>query len=92
MDRRDKLIFSNPASPPAEDDWVKIKYQFTMNYPANLAEEAEIAAKLAGITSRKTQLKVLSLVDNIDEELETIEEEMDTEGYNTDFPTNRTDE
>ncbi len=35
------------------DDWVKIDYHFTMNYPANLGDEAETAKNLEGITLRR---------------------------------------
>ena len=90
MNRRYKLIFSNPVSGMQKDAWVGIKYQFTSNYPANLLEESQIAGNLSGITSRETQLKVLSVVDNVQQEIERMEEEQDVAGYNTDYPTNRT--
>lgn len=90
MNRRYKLIFSHPRSGMKKDDWIKLHYQFTPNLPANLLDESEIAGNLSGITSRETQLKVLSVVDNVDEELHRIEEEQDVEGYQTDYPTNRT--
>ena len=90
MNRRYKLIFSNPVSGMKADDWVKLTYQFTQNIPANLLEESQIAGNLAGITSQQTQLKVLSIVDNVQQEIEQIEQEQDKEGYLTDYPTNRT--
>lgn len=77
MNRRYKLICDNPASKLKSDDWLKIKYTFTRNLPANLLEESEIAGKLAGITSKQTQLSVLSIVDNVNEEIEKIDEEQD---------------
>ncbi len=89
MNRRYKLIFSNPVSGMQKDAWVGIKYQFTPNYPANILEESQIAGNLAGITSHETQLKVLSIVDNVRQEIERMEEEQDNIGYNTDYPTNR---
>lgn len=84
MNRRYKMIAHNPASKMHEDDWLKIKYTFTRNFPANLLEESQIAGNLSGITSRETQLSVLSCVDNIKGELEKIEEEEDNGqgGYN----------
>ena len=78
MNRRYKLIFSNPVSGMQKDSWVGIKYQFTQNYPANILEESQIAGNLAGITSQETQLKVLSIVDNVQQELERIAEEEST--------------
>lgn len=89
MNRRYSLIFSNPASGMAKDGWVGLEYKFTQNYPANLSEEADVAGKLAGITSRETQLKVLSIVDDIDAEIKKMDEEQDPISYNTDFPTER---
>lgn len=89
MNRRYKLIFSNPVNSMKKDDWVKINYKFYQNIPANLLEESQIAANLSGITSRKTQLSVVSAVGNVDEELKQIEKENDPITYNTDYPTNR---
>lgn len=90
MNRRYKLIFSNPVSGMKKDGWVKLSYQFTQNFPANLLEESQIAGNLAGITSKQTQLKVLSVVDNVQNEIDQIEKEQDEDGYMTDYPTNRT--
>lgn len=90
MNRRYKLIFSNPVNSMKKDDWVKINYKFYQNIPANLLEESQIAKNLSGITSRKTQLSVVSAVDNVDEELKQIKKEDDPTTYNTDYPTNRT--
>lgn len=75
MNRRYKLLFSHPACKRSKDDWVQLSYQFTYNIPANLLEESQIAAGLEGIVSHETQLKILSCVDNVEEELEKIEEE-----------------
>ncbi|WP_392889112.1 phage portal protein [Eubacterium limosum] len=75
MNRRYKLIFSNPVSGMKENDWVKLKFKFTPNFPANILEESQIAGNLSGITSQKTQLKVLSVVDSVDEEIQQIEKE-----------------
>ena len=75
MNRRYKLLFSHPASKVPAEAWMDLEYQFTPNIPANILEEAQIAAQLEGITSHETQLKVLSVVDNIQDELDKIEEE-----------------
>lgn len=75
MNRRYRLIFSNPANKLSEDDFVKVKYHFSLNYPADIADEAETAGKLEGIVSKETQLKVLSIVDNAAEEVARMEEE-----------------
>lgn len=53
MNRRYRLIFSNPVSGMKKDDWVKIHPHFTPNFPANLQEEAEIAKNLEAWSARK---------------------------------------
>lgn len=75
MNRRYKLLFSHPASRVPADAWVQLHYHYTPNIPANMLEEAQIAAQLEGITSKETQLKVLSIVDSVVDELDKIEEE-----------------
>ena len=45
------------------------------NYPANLESEAEVAKSLEGVVSKETQLKALSLVDNVSDEIERLEAE-----------------
>ncbi len=77
MNRRYKLLFGHPlsrAKVPA-DAWVQLHYTFTPNIPANLLEEVQIAQGMEGITSHHTQLKSLSIVDNVQDELDRIEEE-----------------
>lgn len=75
MNRRYMLIFSNPVSGMKKDDWVKVKPIFTRNFPANILEETQIAVNLDGITSKQTQLGTLSIIDNVDKEIERIEKE-----------------
>lgn len=75
MNRRYKLIFSNPVSGMKKDDWVKLHYRFAPNFPANALEETQIAQNLDGIVSQETQLSVLSVVDNVQTEIQKIEQE-----------------
>ena len=75
MNRRYRLIFSNPVSGMKKDDWVKIHPHFTPNFPANLQEEAEIARNIDGLVSQETQLGVLSIVDNTTEEIKRMDDE-----------------
>lgn len=70
FDRRYKLLFGHPLSGMGDEDWVKLNYFFTQNYPTNIGDEADTAAKLSGIVSERTQLKTLSIVDDVDAELE----------------------
>lgn len=75
MNRRYKLLFGHPASKVQKDAWVQLRYQYTPNFPANLLEEVQIAAQMEGVTSHETQLKVISVVDDVQSELDKIEEE-----------------
>ena len=77
MNRRYKLIFSNPVSGMKKDDWVKLHYHFTPNFPANLLEESQIAQNMEGTVSKETQLSVLSIVDNVQAELDRIKTEQE---------------
>lgn len=79
MNRRYKLLFGHPASKVPADSWVKLHYKFTPNFPANLLEEAQIAAQMEGITSHETQLKALSIVDSVQEELDKIKKENESD-------------
>lgn len=75
MQRRYKLLFSHPTSKVTKDSWVQLHFVCTPNIPSNLLEEAQIAAQMEGITSQATQLSVLSIVDNVQDEMDRIEEE-----------------
>lgn len=75
MYNRYKMLFGHPASKVPADAWKQLRFTFTPNIPQNVLEETEIAKNLEGITSRATQLKSLSVVDDVQEELDKIEEE-----------------
>lgn len=78
MNRRWQLVASSPASRMPADAWKAITYRFTENLPKNLLEEVQAAAQMAGITSRETQLSVISAVDDPQTELQKIEAENGT--------------
>lgn len=90
MNRRYRLICSNPVTEAKADDWLFVDYQFTQNIPANQLEEAQIAAQLSGVVSKETQLKSLSIVDDAKDEIKKIDAEADKVSYSTDYPTDRT--
>ena len=78
MRDRYRIIFSSPVAQQhgvSKDAWAGIDIKFTANYPANLENEAEVAKNLEGIVSKETQLKVLSIVDNMADELDRLEQE-----------------
>ncbi len=51
-----------------------MRYHFTQNVPANILEKAQIANQLENVVSQETQLKVLSIVDNVQDEIKRIED------------------
>ncbi|MCB6599148.1 phage portal protein, partial [Erysipelatoclostridium ramosum] len=62
------------------DAWVGLEYKFTFNIPANITDEAQVASSLEGIISKETQLKVLSIVDDVQSEIDRLKnEEQDAE-------------
>lgn len=78
MNRRYRLIFSNPVSHTKgikADDFVKVHPHFTPNFPANVLEESQIAVNLEGIVSKETQLGILSIVNNVKDEIDKLEAE-----------------
>lgn len=77
MTRRYKILFSAPvaALKVGRDAWLNLDYTFTPNVPANVLEESEIAKNLEGIVPRETQLKVLSVVDNVQDAVKALDEE-----------------
>lgn len=84
MIRRFKMMFNVPTNFNVDpDEYLNIDYVFTRNIPNNIMEEAETAEKLAGITSKQTQLSVLSVVDNVQNELERIQKEKEGEAINS---------
>lgn len=75
MNLRYKTIFSNPVIPVRPDAWLEVGYTFTANYPKNVQDEATTAKNLDGIVTRETQLKVLSIVDDVQDEVERLKQE-----------------
>lgn len=73
--KRYKLFCSLSTNVPDRDAWRDVDIRTTRNLPKNVAEEAQTAAQLEGIVSKETQLKVLSVVDNVKDEMEKLNEE-----------------
>ena len=72
LNRRYELFSSLRTNVPEgmKDEWQNMEYKFTRNEPKNILEEAQTAAQLMGITSDETALSVLSVVSNVQTELE----------------------
>lgn len=75
LNHRYRHVFSNPLSGQNPRDWYKIDYKFTFSSPVNITDEVNAVKSLEGIVSKKTQLSLLSFVENVDEELAQIEKE-----------------
>ena len=78
MNQRYKVIFSHPLAQVhgiSATDWIGMKYTFTQNYPANVADEIDNAKNAEGIVSHRTQLEMISTVEDVDQELDRIAEE-----------------
>jgi SPP1 family phage portal protein len=60
-------------------DYTKLDLSYTRNIPVNLLDEAQTAVALSGITSKRTALGSLSVVEDVDEELARIEDEAENE-------------
>ena len=68
-----------PASD--KDAWVEVEYRFIRNIPRNVNDEAETARNLEGIISKESQLSILSIVDDVQTEMERIEKENELPEY-----------
>ncbi len=73
--KRYKIFCSLSTNVPDPDAWRQIDIKTTRNLPKNISEEAEAASMLDGLVSKETQLSVLSIVQNVTEEIEKLEKE-----------------
>lgn len=76
-------LSTNVRDPSAYED---IEIQFTRNLPRNIAEETQVAKNLEGVTSKETQLSVLSFVSDPKAEIEKMEEEESEKPKDFAFP------
>jgi SPP1 family phage portal protein len=81
-----RLVFGNPVNTISPDAWQDLKLTNSLNYPDDASDSADIATKLSGIVSHKTQLAILpaSIVPDIDAELLQIENENEIENESED--------
>lgn len=85
LNRRYELFSSLRTNVPEsmKNEWENLQYTFTRNEPKNILEEAQTASQLLGITSDETALSVLSIVGDVQQEINKIKAEkplMDFEG------------
>ena len=77
-----------PASD--KDSWVEVEYRFIRNIPRNIQDEAQTARDLEGVVSKELQLSTLSIVDDVQTEIERMEEERELPEYDFEVTTDRT--
>ena len=78
-----KCFTALPTNVPAsdKDSWVEVEYRFIRNIPRNVNDEAQTARDLEGIISKELQLSTLSIVDDVQTEMERIEKENELPEY-----------
>lgn len=85
MKKRYKLLCTLSTNVPNKDAYVDIEFTTSRNLPKNIFEESQTAKNLEGVVSKETQLKVLSIVDDVKEEIERIEKEQEKEDAKRDL-------
>ena len=78
-----KCFTALPTNVPAsdKDSWVEVEYRFIRNIPRNVNDEAQTARDLEGIIYKELQLSTLSIVDDVQTEIERIEKENELPEY-----------
>lgn len=75
LNRRYRVIMGHTLSPIPAESWLGLRYKMSFDIPANVSDEASIAKTLEGIVSKETQLSVLSVVENVKDEIDRLEDE-----------------
>ena len=75
LNARYKLYCSLSTNVSDPEAWKDIEYTFTRNEPKDIKEQAETANILKGITSEETALSVLSVVPDVQAEMDKIKKE-----------------
>lgn len=75
LNSRYKLYCELSTNVSKRDAWKDIEYTFTRNEPKDIKEQAETANILMGITSQETALSVISVIPDVQTEMEKIKEE-----------------
>lgn len=75
LTKRYKLFCTITTNGLKEDDWQGIEITTSRNLPKNRLEEAQTAQALDGLVSHETQLSVLSIVKNPNDEIEKMNKE-----------------
>ncbi|GAA5430030.1 phage portal protein [Lactococcus lactis] len=75
LNSRYKLFCELSTNVSNREAWKDIEYTFTRNEPKDIKEQAETASILAGITSQETALSVISVIPDVQAEMEKIKKE-----------------
>ncbi|AAK38049.1 phage portal protein [Lactococcus cremoris] len=75
LNSRYKLFCELSTNVSNKDSWKDIEYTFTRNEPKDIKEQAETANILMGITSQETALSVISVIPDVQAEMEKIKKE-----------------
>ena len=75
LNSRYKLYCELSTNVSNKDAWKDIEYTFTRNEPKDIKEQAETANILKGITSEETALSVISVIPDVQAEMEKIKKE-----------------
>lgn len=75
LNSRYKLYCELSTNVSNRDAWKDIEYTFTRNEPKDIKEQAETANILMGITSQETALSVISVISDVQTEMEKIKKE-----------------
>lgn len=75
LNSRYKLFCELSTNVSNRDTWKDIEYTFTRNEPKDIKEQAETANILMGITSQETALSVISVIPDVQAEMEKIKKE-----------------
>src|SRR5699024_8505032 len=78
-----KFFAALPTNVPASDKdaWVEVEYRFIRNITRNIQDEAQTARDLEGVVSKELQLTTLSIVDDVQTEIERMDAERELPEY-----------
>jgi SPP1 family phage portal protein len=75
MSKRYKLFCTLKTNVSDSNAWDEIEYTTARNLPKNTYEESQTARNLEGVVSKETQLSVLSIIEDVADEIKKIEKE-----------------
>lgn len=77
MKKRYKLFCTLSTNVADKDAYADIEFTTSRNLPRNILEESQTAKNLEGVVSKETQLKTLSIVNNVKDEIERMQKEQE---------------